>query len=214
MSIWFYNCLRARGGLGRGGLICRPFVLMLNLIVGLGNPGRKYQKTRHNLGFRVVDHLAAERGRRFKSGKGDYLLCEIREEERTIRLLKPLTYMNASGEAVAEALERLGHDVQDLLVVCDDANLPLGKIRIREKGSDGGHKGLRSIIYHLGSVDFARLRMGVGQAPEGIDLEEFVLAKFDGNEKQQVGLMIETACQAAESVWISGLAESMSRFNG
>jgi PTH1 family peptidyl-tRNA hydrolase len=195
-------------------LICRPFVLMLNLIVGLGNPGRKYQKTRHNLGFRVVDHLAAQRGRRFKRGKEDYLLCEVREEGRKIRLLKPLTYMNASGEAVAEALDRLEHDIQSLLVVCDDANLPLGKIRIREKGSDGGHKGIRSIIYRLGSMDFARLRMGVGQAPDGMDLEEFVLAKFDSNEKEQVELMIETACRAVESAWTFGLAESMSRFNG
>jgi len=195
-------------------LICWVFVLMLSLIVGLGNPGRKYQKTRHNLGFRVVDYLAAERGRRFKPGKGEYLLCEIREEERRIRLLKPLTYMNASGEAVAEALDRLGHDIEDLLVVCDDANLPLGKIRIREKGSDGGHKGLRSIIYHLGSADFARLRMGVGQAPEGMELEEFVLAKFDRDEKEQAELMIETACRAVESAWAFGLAESMSRFNG
>jgi PTH1 family peptidyl-tRNA hydrolase len=195
-------------------LIRRPFVLMLSLIVGLGNPGRKYQQTRHNLGFRVVDHLAAERGRRFKPGKGDYLLCEIREEERRIRLLKPLTYMNASGEAVTEALDRLGHNVQDLLVVCDDANLPLGKIRIREKGSDGGHKGLRSVIYDLRSEDFARLRMGVGRAPEGMDLEEFVLAKFDRSEKEQVENMIQTACLAVENAWTFGLAESMTRFNG
>ncbi len=195
-------------------MICWVFVLMLSLIVGLGNPGRKYQKTRHNLGFRVMDHLAAERSRRFKPGKGDYLLCEICEQGRRIRLLKPLTYMNASGEAVAEALGRLGHDVEDLLVVCDDANLPLGKIRIREKGSDGGHKGLKSIIYHLESADFARLRMGVGQAPEGMELEEFVLAKFDRNEKEQVECMIQTACRAVESAWTFGLADSMSRFNG
>jgi len=194
-------------------LICRVFVWMLSLIVGLGNPGRKYQQTRHSLGYRVVDHLAAERGRRFKPGKGDYLLCEIREREKSIWLLKSLTYMNASGEAVVQALGHLGEETKDLLVVCDDVNLPLGKIRIREKGTDGGHKGLKSIICHLGSVCFARLRMGVGQAPAGMELEEFVLTKFDRKEKDEVESMIQTAGRAVENAWAFGLPDSMSRFN-
>ncbi len=187
---------------------------MLSLIVGLGNPGKDYQRTRHNLGYRVVDQLAEQGGGRFRSGKGNYLFCKMREgSRREILLVKPLTYMNASGEVVVEALDYFGKEMGDLLVVCDDVNLPLGKIRIREKGTDGGHKGLRSIIYQLGSVLFARLRMGVGEAPNGMELEEFVLAEFDREENQEVDNMIQTACRAVENLWTFGLTDSISRFN-
>jgi PTH1 family peptidyl-tRNA hydrolase len=187
---------------------------MASLIVGLGNPGQRYRKTRHNLGFRVVDHLAAERGRGFEPGRGSYLFCELKEGKRGgVFLVKPVTYMNASGQAVAEALNHLGVGMDNLMVLCDDVNLPLGKIRIREKGSEGGHKGLESIVYHLGSILFPRLRMGVGQPPEGMELEEFVLAEFDREEVEEVETMIQTACHAVKSVWSCGIQESMNLFN-
>ncbi len=187
---------------------------MLNLIVGLGNPGAGYRRTRHNLGYRVADSLADKNNRGFKLGKGDYLFCEIRRsEEDSFFLIKPLTYMNASGEAVREALDHFGLGVEDLLVLCDDANLPLGRIRIREKGTDGGHKGLGSVIFHLGSISFARLRMGIGEAPEGLELEEFVLREFDGEEEKTVEKMIERACAAVENALTWGVEDTQSRFS-
>ena len=187
---------------------------MLSLIVGLGNPGEMYKNTRHNLGYRVVDSLAHKNNKGFKPGKGDYLFCEIEEEkERNCFLIKPLTYMNASGEAVVDALDHFGLERENLFVLCDDVNLPLGKIRIREKGTEGGHKGLKSIIYHLNSIDFARLRMGIGEAPRWMDLEEFVLKEFDGEEKETVESMIEKACAVVENTLIWGLEDSMNRFN-
>jgi PTH1 family peptidyl-tRNA hydrolase len=188
--------------------------LMLNLIVGLGNPGESYKNTRHNLGYRVVDSLASKINKSFKPGKGNYLFCEIEEEkEKRFFLLKPLTYMNVSGEVVVDALDHFSLSQENLLVLCDDINLPLGKIRIREKGTDGGHKGLKSIIYNLNSIFFARLRMGIGEAPEGMELEEFVLREFSEKEKQTVEKMIEKACTAVENTLIWGIEDSMSRFN-
>jgi len=187
---------------------------MLNLIVGLGNPGDKYKFTRHNLGFRVVEALAGRYHQRFKPGKGDYLVCSAREgENRDIFLVKPLTYMNDSGIAVLNAMDNLAQGRENLLVICDDVNLPLGTIRIREKGTDGGHKGLRSIIYQLNSIGFNRLRMGIGCPPEDADLESFVLQKFEEPEKQTVEKMIEKACEAAENMLIRGVEDSMSRYN-
>jgi PTH1 family peptidyl-tRNA hydrolase len=121
--------------------------------------------------------------------------------------------MNDSGVAVGEVLEHLSRGREDLLVVCDDVNLPLGKIRIREKGTDGGHKGLRSIIYQLNSIDFVRLRMGIGDTPEEMDLEKFVLRKFEEQERQVAESMIEKACAAVENMLIRGVEDSMSRFN-
>jgi len=187
---------------------------MVSLIVGLGNPGERYKNTRHNLGYRVVDQLARKNNKRFKAGKGDYLFCQIeKEEERRFFLIKPLTYMNSSGEAVVDALNYFSLNREELLVLCDDVNLPLGKIRIREKGTDGGHKGLNSIIYHLNSILFARLRMGIGEAPPEMELEKFVLSEFPQEEKQAVDKMIEKACTAVENALIWGIEDSMSRFN-
>jgi PTH1 family peptidyl-tRNA hydrolase len=188
---------------------------MSSLVVGLGNPGERYKNTRHNLGFEVVDSLAKRMKRSFKPGKGEYLFCEILEEgEGKVLLMKPLTYMNSSGQAVADALDHFKLSRENLLVLCDDANLPLGKIRIRDKGSDGGHKGLKSIIYHLNSISFARLRMGIGEPPEDMELEDFVLREFDSEEREAVEKMIERACAAVEYALTWGLEYAASRFNG
>ena len=189
------------------------FWLMLNLIVGLGNPGEGYRNSRHNLGYRVVDFLAQQNRKGFRPGKGKFLFCEIRIQDERTYLIKPLTFMNSSGVAVVEAIDVLNLGIENLLVVCDDVNLPLGKIRIREKGTDGGHKGLRSIIYQLNSIDFARLRMGIGDTPEKVDLEEFVLQNFEEEQKEKVNEMIEKAVIAVENILIRGIEDSMSRFN-
>jgi PTH1 family peptidyl-tRNA hydrolase len=188
--------------------------LKLSLVVGLGNPDERYENTRHNLGFRVVDYLAKRIKQSFKPGKGEYLFCEfLKEGEKKVLLMKPLTYMNSSGQAVVDALDQFKLSRENLLVLCDDTNLPLGKIRIRDKGSDGGHKGLRSIIYHLDSISFARLRMGIGESPEDMDLEDFVLREFDSEEKEGVEKMLERACAAVEYALTWGLEYAASRFN-
>jgi PTH1 family peptidyl-tRNA hydrolase len=162
----------------------------------------------------VVDSLADKNKRSFKPGKGDYLSCEIaRSKEESFFLIKPLTYMNASGVVVADVLDHLGREIENLIVLCDDANLPLGRIRIREKGTDGGHKGLRSVIYHLNSTLFARLRMGIGEAPENMDLEEFVLQEFGAGEEETVEKMIERACAAVDNALTWGVEDTQSRFN-
>ena len=186
---------------------------MLNLIVGLGNPGERYKNTRHNLGYRVIDLLAEKNKKDFKPGKGEFLFCEIEIKEEIIYLTKPLTFMNSSGMAVVEVLDNFDLGIENLFVVCDDVNLPLGKIRIREKGTDGGHKGLRSIIYQLNSIDFARLRMGIGDTPQEVDLEEFVLEDFKEKEKEKVDQMVETATLAVENTLANGIEDSMNRFN-
>ena len=186
---------------------------MLNLIVGLGNPGERYKNTRHNLGYRVVDSLAERNKKDFKPGKGEFLFCEIQIKDQKIYLIKPLTFMNLSGVAAVEAMDNLHLGIKNLLAVCDDVDLPLGKIRIREKGTDGGHKGLRSIIYHLNSIEFARLRMGIGDTPERIDLEEFVLQDFKEEEKEKVDEMVERVASALENTWVNGIEDSMNRFN-
>lgn len=183
------------------------------MVVGLGNPGRSYQKTRHNLGFRVVDLLAEKHKKKLKGGKGEYLYCQLEVEGRKVYLLKPLTFMNNSGQAVLDSLGFFSLTPPELFVICDDVNLPLGKLRIREKGSDGGHKGLGSIIYHLGSEDFPRLRLGIGPPPEDKELEDFVLEKFKKDERLTVEQLIQKGVLAVESSVVLGLKESMNRFN-
>ncbi len=186
---------------------------MLNLIVGLGNPGERYKNSRHNLGYRVVDLLAEKKKKGFEPGRGEFLFCEIQTRGERIYLVKPLTFMNSSGVAVVEAIDDFRSGIENLLVICDDVNLPLGKIRIRQKGTDGGHKGLRSIIYQLSSIDFARLRMGIGDTPEMVDLEEFVLRDFEEEQKEKASEMVEKAVLAVENMLTYGMEDSMSRFN-
>jgi len=186
---------------------------MVRLVVGLVNPGRSYQKTRHNLGYRVVDLLAEKHKTKFKGGRGEYLYCRLEVEGKEVCLLKPLTFMNNSGQAVFDSLRFFNLTPPELFVICDDVNLPLGTLRIREKGSDGGHKGLRSIIYQLGTEEFPRLRLGVGPAPEKMDLEDFVLENFKKEEEKSVEELIQRGLIAVESSIALGVRESMNRFN-
>jgi PTH1 family peptidyl-tRNA hydrolase len=186
---------------------------MVRLVVGLGNPGRRYQKTRHNSGYRVVDLLSEKYKKGFKAGKGEYLYCQLKIEGKAVYLLKPLTFMNDSGQAVLDSLSFFNLTPPELFVICDDINLPLGKLRLREKGSEGGHKGLGSIIYLLGSEEFPRLRLGIGPLPEDEVLEDFVLKKFKKEEEKSVEEMICKGALAVESSIVFGVKESMNRSN-
>jgi len=187
----------------------------MKLIVGLGNPGRRYAATRHNVGFRIVEALA-ERQRiavnedRFE---GRFGAGRIRDAE--IAILEPQTWMNASGESVAQALSGLGIDdpARDLLVVYDDVDLPLGRIRIRASGSDGGHQGMRDIVARLGRQDFARLRFGVGRSGRGAGTTEHVLERFSPEEEHLLAERIPAAAAAIETIVLEGVVAAMNRFN-
>ena len=186
---------------------------MFKLVVGLGNPGSKYDGTRHNIGFDAVDRLAAGGlGSKF-SRKFDGQLAEVEIDYRRILLLKPETFMNLSGRSVVPALRFYKLEPADLLVLCDDLNLPLGKLRIRRGGSDGGQKGLRDITAHLGTDDYARLRIGIGDRGP-IEAADYVLGRFKPAERPIIEDAMIEATQAV-AVWIAqGVEAAMNRFNG
>jgi len=179
--------------------------------VGLGNPGDKYSGTRHNVGFRVIDEAARRASVTFESAPADALIARVRAAD--VLLAKPMTFMNASGEAVGELLRYFKIDVADLLVVVDEVQLPLGKLRARASGSAGGHNGLKSIVQHLGD-GFARLRLGVGRGDSRRDLADHVLAKFEKDEGEEVERMIARATDASEAFVTGGIAPVMNQFNG
>jgi PTH1 family peptidyl-tRNA hydrolase len=185
----------------------------VNVIVGLGNPGAEYDGTRHNLGFRVVRALADRHRVELKAGRGEFLSGSGRIAGRAVELALPLTYMNLSGLAVRQLLESLRRTPSDLIVVCDDVNLPLGRLRLRSSGSDGGHNGLASIIAQLGSESFARLRLGVGGAPEGADLADYVLEPFARSEEPATEEMLSRAGDAVRLVLARGMSVAMQEYN-
>jgi len=186
----------------------------LKLIVGLGNPGLEYVWSRHNLGFMVVDALADQAGMMWKKSRIYHgWVARGQMADQPCRLLKPATFMNRSGQAVAALRGHLGLDLSDLLIVCDDFNLIFGQLRIRPTGSDGGHNGLESVIHHLKSKDFARLRIGIGAPAQNQDVAEYVLSEFRRNEKKELGFICDEAVACCMS-WLSeGMAKTRNRFN-
>jgi PTH1 family peptidyl-tRNA hydrolase len=190
-------------------------------VVGLGNPGPRYERTRHNAGFMVIDELAARTraaGRLFH----DAWVAEATLANEPALFVKPLAYMNLSGEPVARLLSEHGSSVADLVVVVDDVALPLGRLRVRERGSDGGHNGLRSLAAALDSFDFARVRVGVGledppdrdPLPRSEDLADFVLGEFLAEELPRLREVIRLAADAVACLAQDGAAVAMNRFNG
>jgi PTH1 family peptidyl-tRNA hydrolase len=189
----------------------------MQFIIGLGNPESRYDGTRHNVGFAIVDRLAERLKVAFRPGRGEFLLAEGVYRGSPLGLMKPLTYMNESGIAVAEIREQFGAAVDELLIVCDDFQLPLGRLRLRLSGSDGGHNGLYSIIYHLQSEDFPRLRCGIGPAhplAENTSMAEFVLDAFTEDERPVVVDMVNRAEDACLSVVVDGPEKTMNKING
>lgn len=185
----------------------------MKLIVGLGNPGRQYHATRHNIGFRVLDELAERLGVRFDQEKYDGLVATAECAGKKLLLLKPLTYMNRSGIAVAKAARNRPLADDDLLVVLDEVQLPLGTLRLRPDGSDGGHNGLRSVIELYGSNAFPRLRIGVGDKKAGVALSDHVLSTFTPEEKPDVERAVRRAADAVLCYVEEGVAAAMNRFN-
>jgi PTH1 family peptidyl-tRNA hydrolase len=185
----------------------------MKMIAGLGNPGHQYQLTPHNLGFRAVDRLAQEWGLELAHREAQALTASTRLDGLDVLLAKPQTYMNLSGLAIARLIEKYGLAVGDLIVLVDDADLPLGSLRIRPRGSAGGHNGLKSIIGALDSAEFVRVRMGV-RPPQPIqDMVSYVLGPFPEAEREAVGEMLDQACQAVQVILREGTQKAMNRFN-
>lgn len=185
----------------------------MRLVVGLGNPGTRYRATRHNVGFLVVDRILESTGGRWRAATDEAVSAEIVLEGRPLTLLKPLTFMNLSGRAVADAVDAKSIDRSEVMVVFDDVWLPLGTLRLRERGSDGGHNGLASVIDALGSKDVPRLRIGIRPEGDIENLADFVLASFDDNELPVVDAAVDQAVEATRVVLRDGMERAMARFN-
>jgi PTH1 family peptidyl-tRNA hydrolase len=182
-------------------------------VVGLGNPGERYRRTRHNAGFMVVDALAGRFGAAGLA-TGDAWLAPIRVGESSVLLVKPLSFMNGSGVPVARLLAEREASPADLVVVVDDVALDLGTVRVRERGGHGGHNGLRSLVDVLGTEEFARVRVGVRRGEPGEDLAEYVLAEFPPEESLVVQEAVGLAADAVECLLEEGAQAAMNRFNG
>jgi len=183
------------------------------LIVGLGNPGREYERTRHNLGFMLVDLLAEQGQSQVKREECRSYIGRAEIENRTVELVKPQTYMNLSGEAVSCLLRKEQRSVERMIVISDDLALPFGSIRIRPKGTHGGHNGLRSIIDSLGTQDFIRLRIGIQPEHPITNTKNFVLENFSKGESETVEKLLETSADAVRSIISEGAEKAMARFN-
>jgi PTH1 family peptidyl-tRNA hydrolase len=186
----------------------------MRYLVGLGNPGERYRRTRHNVGFMVVDALAARAGPPRWRDEGDAVVAEAQVGGEPVLLVKPLTFMNRSGVAVHRALSERGGTPQEMAVVVDDVALELGTLRIRERGTHGGHNGLRSLIDVLGTEDFPRLRVGVRKAEVPEDLAEYVLSDFPPEDVLVVQEVVGWAADAVECLLKEGTVAAMNRFNG
>ncbi len=185
----------------------------MKIIVGLGNPGPKYAETRHNIGFMIVNELARRHQIKVKGTLGPAIAGDGQISGEKVWLVQPTTFMNRSGEAVNFAVRRFDLDIKDLMVVYDDLDLPLGRVRLRSEGSAGGHNGIKSIIASLGTQDFPRLRFGIGR-PEQQEVVDYVLTRFARAEEPDLTDTIARACDAVE-LWIAqDLESAASRFNG
>jgi PTH1 family peptidyl-tRNA hydrolase len=185
----------------------------LQLIVGLGNPGKEYEHTRHNVGFMIVDEIAKhfsipvlETGNDLITGSGYVMSCNA-------VLAKPMAFMNRSGPPVLLLLDKLGLDVENMIVVHDDIDLDFGRIKIKEKGGHGGHRGIKSLMDALGTGAFTRIRMGIARPESGSDVIDHVLGRFTSEETAQLARFIETGREAAVTVLCKGTKEGMNKFN-
>ncbi len=186
----------------------------MKLVIGLGNPGRKYEKTRHNIGFDILRQVAARQAAAPGKHKFGGELQECALGGQRVLLLQPHTFMNLSGQSVRQAVDFYNLAVADCLLVCDDFHLPLGTLRMRARGSDGGQKGLADTIRHLGTNALARLRFGIGPVPPQWDPANYVLGKFDASQSQILESEILRAAQAVETWVADGIEIAMNKFNG
>ena len=179
-------------------------------MIGLGNPGAEYESTRHNFGFMVVDRVAKLKKMEFKPGRGKY--WESKDRSGSLLLMKPTTFMNDSGLAVNEVMERYGFPASKLMVIYDDLDLPLGSVRIRKRGGAGGHHGMESIIYHLNSEDIPRIRLGIDDDNRSDDVD-FVLSRFEESQLDDVEKTVNYAAEGALEFIYNNISKSMNKYN-
>lgn len=183
------------------------------LIVGLGNPGSEYEKTRHNIGFMVVDQMAKEASASFKKGRNAAVETGVNIAGHSVILAKPLTFMNNSGSAVAGLMNYYNVEIDRLFVIMDEVELPFGRLRVRKQGGSAGHNGMKSIIQHINSQEFARLRIGIGTEYAKKDMSKFVLSNFSRNEQQELDLIVGTSVDVVHSYIRNGIDRTMNTFN-
>lgn len=181
------------------------------IIAGLGNPGRDFENTRHNAGFDVVDYLGEKHGIKINKIKFKGLCGEGIIGTEKVLLIKPQTYMNLSGESILDAVQFYKLDINNLIVIFDDVSIPLGRMRIRPSGSDGGHNGMKSIIYLLGENSFPRIRVGIG-APQ-YDMVDYVIGKFNPEDRKIIDEVIKVSAEAAETIVERGIQDAMNQYN-
>ncbi len=177
----------------------------MRAVLGIGNIGLRYQRNRHNAGFLILDYFAQNRSINFRAAKGDYYSCEGDLNQIHYFLIKPGNYVNNSGVAALQFLEKYKIDISDLLVVCDDVNMKMGKLRVRKSGGDGGHNGLASIIYHLNSDQFPRLRIGIGSDFDEGELSSYVLDDFSENDAKILQAVLKDSSLLVEEFIIGGI---------
>lgn len=182
-------------------------------IIGLGNPGLKYSTTRHNVGFMAIDYLAEKNNIALDKKRHKAIVGQGVINGEKVILLKPQTYMNLSGESVRDILDFYKEDNESLVVIYDDTSLDVGNIRIREKGSAGGHNGIKSIINHTGSDHFCRIKVGVGNKPPGWDLADYVLSRFEKEEMTDIVESIKKTADAVETILSEGTKTAMNKHN-
>lgn len=185
----------------------------MRAIVGIGNPGDRYKNNRHNVGFQFIDFFAERRSLTFKASKFDYYYSEGQLSDMPFVLIKPVTFVNLSGFAVLNCLTNYKINVQDVLIIVDDINLATALVRIRKSGGDGGHNGLSSIIYHLNSNDFPRIRIGIGSDFKVGELSNYVLSDFDKNDFLKLNKTFDLSIQLVESFISDGFHKMLSTFN-
>ena len=185
----------------------------MKLIVGLGNPGERYERTRHNVGFLVIDRLAKQNTIAVEQELCGALVGEGVLQDEKVLLVKPQTYMNRSGETVANLARQYGIESEDLVVINDDLDLPFGRIRIRPSGSAGGHRGLLSITESLASASFNRVRIGIGRPPEGMEAAQYVLQPFTETESEQLAQLVERAAESVDCLVRHGIERAMATYN-
>ena len=185
----------------------------MSVIVGLGNVGQEYEGTRHNIGFEVVDAIAESLKITFEPGNGPYVKAEGRYKGRKLVLIKPTNFMNRSGSAVRKALAHFSTDIKDCLIIYDDLNLPVGSIRMKPGGSDGGHNGIADIIEKLNTRDFARLRVGIGNDFKRGQQVDFVLSSFNNDERIEMDISVQKVQEATLAFVHLGLAKAMNFYN-
>jgi len=183
-------------------------------VVGLGNPGEEYRTTRHNVGFRVVDVVAARWNVDIRRPEFRALTAEAMLGRSMVLLMKPQTFMNSSGRSVAEALTNLALPPERLIAIYDDLDLPVGRIRVRPDGGTGGHRGVASLTEHLGTDAFARVRLGIGRPPEGCAVIDYVLSPFAADDAVEMARVVSRAADAVECIVTDGIVAAMEAFNG